>query len=558
MPLDPCPQIALMSLRRLTKALPSNMTYCINPDCNHPQNPDDAVICRACGAKLLLRDRYQAIQPLGQGGFGATFLSRDRTLPGNPVCVIKELRPKVTEPHILEMSRNLFEREAKTLGKIGNHPQVPRLLDYFEWNQQFYLVQEYVNGSTLKDEVKKFGAFTEEEVTNFLCAILPILEYIHSQKVIHRDIKPANIIRRQVDGNLVLIDFGAVKDQVTQTTISATTGETVYTNYAIGTSGFAPIEQIRLRPVYASDIYAVGATCVYLLTAKSPGSIGEDPSTGKLQWRSHVSINAHLGEVLDKMLEPLVGRRYQSAAEVLRALNMTPTAASDLSDSLVSKPKTGGQPEEPTVFNSDDSWMSPFSSMAQTIRTRKGNNPAPSPPRSQNHTQIQQNSRLDSASASRSRSTSRSKTPPARQPWNAKTIVNAYHKGARDFEGCNLTGQNLANARLSGANLYGATLNRANFQGADLSGVQFGPATLIQTVLRDANLSKAYFSTANLERADLRGADLTGAYLRSANLRGANLCGANLTDAIITDDQLAMAKTNWWTIRPDGKRGFGF
>jgi serine/threonine-protein kinase len=120
----------------------------------------------------------------------------------------------MTVAHILPMARELFEREARTLGKIGNHPQVPRLLDYFEDNHQFYLVQEYISGSTLQQEVKRSGPLSEAGVKQFLSEILPLLQYIHSQQVIHRDIKPANLIRREQDRKLVLIDFGAVKNQV--------------------------------------------------------------------------------------------------------------------------------------------------------------------------------------------------------------------------------------------------------------------------------------------------------------------------------------------------------
>jgi serine/threonine-protein kinase len=121
------------------------------------------------------------VKPLGQGGFGATFLAYDQALPGEPSCVIKQLRPSANAPHVLQMARELFEREAKTLGKIGNHPQVPRLLDYFEDNQQFYLVQEYINGATLQQEVKRNGIFSEAGVKQFLSEILPLLQYIHEQ-----------------------------------------------------------------------------------------------------------------------------------------------------------------------------------------------------------------------------------------------------------------------------------------------------------------------------------------------------------------------------------------
>lgn len=192
------------------------MSYCLNPNCPNPENLPFSERCQSCGAQLLLRNRYRVTKSLGQGGFGATFLSQDEALPGEPSCVIKQLRPSGTAPHVLQMARELFEREAATLGKIGNHPQVPRLLDYFEDRENFYLVQEYVHGSTIQQEVKRNGISSEVGVKQFLSEILPLLQYIHSQKVIHRDIKPANLIRRAQDARLVLIDFGAVKNQVNQ------------------------------------------------------------------------------------------------------------------------------------------------------------------------------------------------------------------------------------------------------------------------------------------------------------------------------------------------------
>jgi serine/threonine-protein kinase len=210
------------------------------------------------------------MEPLGQGGFGATFLAKDISLPGQPSCVVKQLRPSSLSPRVLEMARELFKREAKTLGQLGDHPQVPRLLDYFETEQQFYLVQEYVKGSTLKQEVKQSGRFNESDVKNFLLEILPVVQYIHSQGVIHRDIKPANIIRRVQDSHLVLIDFGAVKDQVSQTILSdpPTHDCSANTKFSVGTFSFAPPEQMAMRPIFASDIYARGHDLLVLAHRK--------------------------------------------------------------------------------------------------------------------------------------------------------------------------------------------------------------------------------------------------------------------------------------------------
>ena len=120
------------------------MSYCLNPACTNPTNLPQDTTCQTCGTQLVMNQRYRASRVLGRGGFATTFLAVDQSLPGQPSCVIKQLRPVLSAPHILDMSRELFQREASTLGKVGNHPQLPRLLDYFEADKEFYLIQEYI------------------------------------------------------------------------------------------------------------------------------------------------------------------------------------------------------------------------------------------------------------------------------------------------------------------------------------------------------------------------------------------------------------------------------
>lgn len=534
------------------------MSYCLNPACPNPENPDHVDLCQACGSKLILRDRYRVMQPLGQGGFGATFLAIDQLLPGEPSCVIKQLRPTATAPHVFQMARELFEREAKTLGKIGNHPQVPRLLDYFEDHQQFYLVQEYVSGETLQREVKQHGPFSEEGVKQFLSEILPVLQYIHSQQVIHRDIKPANLIRRNQDRKLVLIDFGAVKNQVNQSQANSS-DQTALTAYAIGTPGFAPPEQMAMRPVYASDIYALGVTCIYLLTGKSPKDLDYNPSTGEMLWHRHVHLSEHFSDVLRKMLEVSVRHRYQSANEVLRALDLEPYLDS-LAQGMVSKPSGISPPPHTSRFapvsgGSGRSGGSSVPSVARAAmairarRTRLEGTDFQSGMTSNRFGPVQPHQSTVQSGGSGS------KPPKVPRKLDALEVQTAYAKGRRDFAQQNLGLLNLQKANLSGSIFHQAKLNKTNLQGANLFNADFGRAILTHAILREANLARAYLSYADLEGADLRGADLSYAYLSNANLRGANLCGANLTGAKITEEQLALAKTNWMTVRPSGKRG---
>ncbi|MBD1995609.1 serine/threonine protein kinase [Leptolyngbya sp. FACHB-541] len=315
-----------------------------------------------CGSRKLFRDRYRIVRALGRGGFGVTFLARDMTLPGTPLCVIKQLCPKVSNPAILERAKERFEREAKTLSQLGSHAQVPQLLDYFELDGEFYLIQEYIKGCTLAKEVKNGGVQSEAAVKRFLREILPVLDYIHRHKVIHRDIKPPNIIRCQDDGRLVLIDFGAVKEQIAQA--SEVTQKATTTNF-VGTVGFAPPEQLSLRPLYASDIYAIGVTCLYLLTGKPPLEFDYDPATAEICWQEFVQVSDHFAVILGKMLKISPRDRYRSAKQILRALDLEPHL-DQLADCMNTQRRLANPEQEEAT--SSDGYVSPISRTAAAIR----------------------------------------------------------------------------------------------------------------------------------------------------------------------------------------------
>lgn len=271
-----------------------------------------------CGSKRLFGDRYEILQILGRGGFGITFLAKDAVLPGNPLCVIKQLCPKVTSPQSWQKACTRFEKEARTLGKLGSHSQIPMLLDYFQANGEFFVIQEYVPGLTLAREVRQTGPQSEASVKQFLQQLLPVLQYLHKHRVIHRDIKPQNLLRCEYDGRIVLIDFGAVKEQLADACENSI-NQIANTNF-VGTKGFAPPEQFSLRPVYASDIYALGVTCIYMLTAKSPLEFDYDPKTGEICWQHLVNISNSFAQVLAKMVKITLDDRFKTADEVIKAL----------------------------------------------------------------------------------------------------------------------------------------------------------------------------------------------------------------------------------------------
>ncbi len=296
------------------------MTYCINPDCPQPHNLDDVDLCHTCGTKLIakLRGRYRIVQPLGQGGFGKTFLAIDEDRLGTR-CVIKQFSPQIKNTKALDKAVQLFEQEAVRLHELGEHPHIPALLAYFEQEQRLYLVQQFVEGATLAQELTQQGAFNEQKVREVLVRLLPILKFVHDRNVIHRDITPSNIIRRKTDGRLVLIDFGIAK--VLTETPSTQPGT------KIGTEGYAPVEQLRNGKAYpASDLYSLGATCLYLLTQVKPEEL-YDPLSGRWLWREQLKLRGggmgeRIGQILDRMLKDLVNDRYQTADEVMHDLRL--------------------------------------------------------------------------------------------------------------------------------------------------------------------------------------------------------------------------------------------
>ncbi len=535
------------------------MSYCVNPDCPQPKNPVDAFLCQSCGARLLVRNRYRVTKSLGQGGFGATFVAIDVSLPGEPICVIKQLRPSNNHEKFLRMARELFEREARTLGKIGNHPQIPRLLDFFEERRNFYLVQEYVSGHTIHQEVKQMGLFNETKIREFLTEIAPVITYIHSQQVIHRDIKPANILRRDQDGKLVLIDFGAVKNYVAQMETPEGAEPGSNTQFAVGTSGYAPPEQLAMRPIFASDIYALGVTCIYLMTGKSPKDIEYNPSTGEMMWQKHVKLSKQLTQILGKMLEVSVRYRYQSAEEVQRALEsgVVETRMPGVPPRPESSPKHplpfGQAPSTPGVPSNPNTPAMPQTASKRMAETIKKQREERDPTNLRNGGEP---SRFGSDPRTGFGVSSAIQPPPREQlKLDAQGILGAFRRGQRTFSEMDINSLDLAKAHLPGITLNNANCAYINFQGANLSGGKFEKADLSGAVFKDAVLIKGYFSYANLQNADLRGADLSDAYLNYANLHGANLCGANLKGVKVTEDQLNQAKTNFMTVFPNGKRG---
>lgn len=289
---------------------------------------------------IILNNRYRIIQAIAQGGFGETFLAEDLQMPSARLCVIKKLKPSANHPHIHEMVKEKFAREAMILEKLGaGCLQIPTLYAYFEENEEFYLVQEWIEGQTLWELVQKRGPLPDEQVKEILCKILPVLDHLHRRGIIHRDIKPDNIILRDTQGQNrqknrlpVLIDFGAVKE--TMGTNVTSQGGTVK-SLVIGTVGFMPAEQVSGRPIFASDLYSLGLTAIYLLTGKLPLQLPTNQETGEILWQQDVpNVDLHLARVINRAVQSQPGDRYPTAKAMYQDLqtrvsaNIPPTQPS--------------------------------------------------------------------------------------------------------------------------------------------------------------------------------------------------------------------------------------
>jgi len=290
----------------------------------------------------ILRQRYQIIDKLGAGGVGETYLAEDLDIPVSPKpkCVVKRLQPKAIDPD----TQRLFQTEAEILYKLGqDYNHIPKLFAYFEENQEFYLVQELIEGDDLSQEIILGQPWSEAQVIQLLRELLEVLAYVHQHNVIHRDIKPSNLMRRHQDNKLILIDFGAVK-QVS--TLVAHDSDTDNRTIGIGTFGYMPGEQALGKPRLSSDIYAVGMIAIQALTGIAPNQLPEDDK-GEILWHQHAQVSEALKAILKQMVRYHFSDRYPSALEALQELNLkiplSPSKSSSSSEELLKPVKIDGK-----------------------------------------------------------------------------------------------------------------------------------------------------------------------------------------------------------------------
>ncbi len=312
------------------------MTYCLNPTCSKPQNSDSGKFCTNCGSQLSLGNRFRAIKLISQGGFGRTFLGRDEANLQPTECVIKQVSLLNQGTKNSQEAVTKFRTICQQLQKVGQHPQIPSLLGYFE-NENLTspsglptVVQELITGESLQERLMNEGAWSENKVKEFLKELLSILQFIHDQGVIHRDLNPNNIIYssrfqkelteieitavQQEKATLFIVDFSAAK--VTTKTALAKQGT------VIGSASYTAPEQLMGQAIYASDIYSLGVICIYLLTQIDPFDLFSRYEA-KWVWQDYLlnPVTDKFAAVINKMLADKVQERYQSATEVYQDLN---------------------------------------------------------------------------------------------------------------------------------------------------------------------------------------------------------------------------------------------
>ncbi len=263
---------------------------------------------------IVVDGRYQIIKRLGKGGFAHTYLAKNLAAPGEPTCVVKQLRPKVTHPRMLQ----LFKLEATILSRF-KHSQIPQTVECFEHQGDFFLVQDFVAGDDLSKEFTIGHQWRETKVIQFLREMLKVLDYVHRKDAIHRDIKPANIIRRWDNGKLCLIDFGAVQDLAGESTSPIT---------VLGTPGYQAPEQTQGMATFSSDIYALGMTAIQFVTGSYPLHLPKDEH-GSVVWRNLANISDRLAMILEKMTRVNESERYAHTSAVLTDLDELSTGFDD-------------------------------------------------------------------------------------------------------------------------------------------------------------------------------------------------------------------------------------
>ncbi len=292
----------------------TNILQTDNTVCDHADNPDGSIFCRHCGEPIVKEEHfvgsYQILRTLGRGGMGTTYLAwdRNRTVQNAPMLlVLKEMNADMAR---IAKARELFEREARILQSL-EHPGIPKYYDFFVEDKHKYIVMELIHGHNLEQFVNQRGATDPERTIRWMIQVCDVVEYLHNLQppLVHRDIKPANLMLRNLDNRLMLLDFGAVKEL----------GTALETR--IGVEGYSAPEQYRGKPCPQSDIYGIGTTIIFLLTAEAPMQYYRYQSNRyEFNIESIPNLPTNLAKVLSNACQPEPRDRYQTAKELSEAL----------------------------------------------------------------------------------------------------------------------------------------------------------------------------------------------------------------------------------------------
>ncbi|OUL24481.1 serine/threonine protein kinase [Nostoc sp. RF31YmG] len=298
------------------KEIPGSMEKTSAPassTCTHEGNSPKNLFCIHCGQPLSVQKtihQYQVLRTLGQGGMGTTYLAWDAAgvIAGHPqLLVLKQMNADMAK---IAKAQELFEREAHTLKSL-HHPGIPKYYDFFVEGGKKYLAMELVHGQDLEKRIYTTGPVIPSQAIAWMIQTCDILDYLHSQQppLIHRDIKPANLMVRNSNNQIVVLDFGAVKE------IGTAPGT------RIGAEGYCAPEQERGQPLTQSDLYAIGPTLIFLLTGENPFKFYHQRGRHfRFDVASVPTIIPKLREIIDRVTEPLPRDRYQTAKELATAL----------------------------------------------------------------------------------------------------------------------------------------------------------------------------------------------------------------------------------------------
>ncbi len=267
---------------------------------------------------MLVGGRYETIRELSKGGVGKTYLADDTYRRGGPKVVVKRYKPRLSHPVVLQAARDIFEAEISVFSVLGKHDQIPRQLAYFEQGSEFYIVQEFIDGHSLK--LPLGIKLEEDEAIALLQEILEILVFVQHQNVIHMDINPNNLVRRWRDKKLTLLDFGSLK---VIRTLGLDASGALLQSMDVGTPGYVPKEQQDGNPQPSSDVYAIGMIILQSLTGFLPNQLPRDPDMQEVIWHDQApQISQNFSDILDNMVcyDPAI--RFQTAADVLEALGL--------------------------------------------------------------------------------------------------------------------------------------------------------------------------------------------------------------------------------------------